>query len=198
MAVGGELSPGLILSAYRQGMFPMHLPDGHLAWWSPVDRAVLPLDGLRISRSLRKSTRRYSVSVDEDFESVVQWCSDVERPNGWITEEIVASYVELHRLGWAHSIEVWDAQGALVGGLYGVSVGGLFAGESMFHLARDASKVALVHLVVIMNQGGVMLDVQWQTDHLSSLGATIIGRDRYLEMLPNAVAAAGPAVFAAG
>lgn len=198
VAVGGELSPGLILSAYRQGIFPMHLPDGHLAWWSPVDRAILPLDGLKISRSLRKSTRRYSVTVDEDFESVVQWCSDVERPNGWITEEIVDAYVELHNLGWAHSVEVWDQDGALVGGLYGVSVGGLFAGESMFHLARDASKVALVHLVVIMNQGGVMLDVQWQTDHLESLGASVVGRAKYLEMLPKAIAAPGPAVFAAG
>ncbi len=138
------------------------------------------------------------MTVDEDFESVVQWCSDVERPNGWITEEIVDAYVELHRLGWAHSIEVWDQDGALVGGLYGVSVGGLFAGESMFHLARDASKVALVHLVVIMNQGGVMLDVQWQTDHLESLGALVVGRDRYLEMLPKAIGAPGPAVFAAG
>lgn len=198
VGVGGDLSPGLILDAYRKGMFPMNLPDGHLGWWSPVERAVLPLDGLRISTSLRKSTRRYNVSVDEDFESVVQWCADVDRPNGWITDEIAEAYVELHRLGWAHSVEVWDADGALVGGLYGVSIGGLFAGESMFHLARDASKVALVHLVVIMSHGGKLLDVQWQTDHLESLGVKVIGREEYLRRLPEAIAAPGPSVFAAG
>lgn len=198
VAVGGDLSPGLILAAYRKGMFPMHLPDGHLGWWSPVERAILPLGGLRISTSLRKSTRRYSVSVDEDFESVIQWCSDVERPNGWITPEIIDAYVELHRLGWAHSVEVWDRDGSLVGGLYGVSVGGLFAGESMFHLARDASKVALVHLVVIMSQGGRLLDVQWQTPHLESLGVVIVGREQYLDRLPEAIASPGPSVFAAG
>lgn len=176
----------------------MNLSDGHLGWWSPVDRAILPLDGLYISHSLRKSTRRYDVTVDEDFESVIQWCSDVERPNGWITDEIIDSYTELHRLGWAHSIEVWDVEGALVGGLYGVSIGGLFAGESMFHLAADASKVALVHLVVIMNSGGALLDVQWQTEHLESLGAVIVGRDEYLRRLPAAIGVKGPSIFAAG
>lgn len=198
IAVGGELSPGLVLKAYRQGMFPMNLSDGHLGWWSPVERAILPLDGLKISRSLRKSTRRYSVSVDEDFESVIQWCSDVDRPNGWITDEIIDTYTQLFQLGWAHSIEVWDSVGSLVGGLYGLSVGGLFAGESMFHLSRDASKVALVHLAVIMSHGGVLLDVQWQTPHLESLGAVVVGRDEYLRLLPEALASRGPSVFAAG
>lgn len=192
VAVGGDLEPGTILQAYRKGMFPMDLPDGHLGWWSPVERAIIPLDGLRISRSLRQSTRRFMVSMDENFEAVIRSCADADRPNGWITDEFIEAYLELHRLGWIHSVEVWDADRTLVGGLYGVSVGGLFAGESMFHLARDASKVALVHLVVVMNQGGSLLDVQWQTPHLESLGAVVIGRDEYLRRLPRAIALPGP------
>ena len=192
VAVGGDLEPGTLLQAYRRGMFPMDLPDGHLGWWSPVERAVIPLNGLRVSRSLRKSTRRYMVSMDEAFDDVIKACADADRPNGWITDEFVEAYTELHRMGWAHSVEVWDIDRLLVGGLYGVSIGGLFAGESMFHYARDASKVALVHLVVVMNQGGRLLDVQWQTPHLETLGAVVIGRDEYLRRLPDALAAAGP------
>lgn len=192
VAVGGDLSPGTLLQAYRNGMFPMNLPDGHLGWWCPVDRAIIPLNGLRVTRSLRQSTRRYTVSVDEDFPAVIQICADIDRPNGWITDEFIAAYIELHKLGWAHSIEVWDSDGDLAGGLYGVAIGGLFAGESMFHLSRDASKVALVHLIVIMNQGGALLDVQWKTPHLESLGAVVIGREEYLRRLPDALAVPGP------
>lgn len=192
VAVGGDLSPGTILQAYRNGMFPMFLPDGHLGWWCPVERAVIPLDGLVVHRSLRQSTRRFMVTVDEDFAAVIRNCADLDRPNGWITDEIVAAYEELYDLGWAHSIEVWDHDQQLVGGLYGIAVGGLFAGESMFHTARDASKVALVHLLVMMNSGGRLLDVQWQTPHLESLGAVIIGRSEYLRRLPEALDAPGP------
>ena len=174
-------------------MFPMHLPDGHLGWWSPIERAVIPLDGLRITRSLRQSCRRYTVSIDEDFESVIQMCATPDREGGWITDDFIEAYTELHRLGWAHSIEVWDHEGSLVGGLYGVAIGGLFAGESMFHRARDASKVALVRLVVRMNEGGgSLLDVQWQTEHLASLGASVIGKDAYLELLKPALEDEGP------
>lgn len=191
VAVGGDLAPGTVLQAYRKGMFPMHLSEGPLAWWSPVERAIIPLSGLKVSRSLRQSTRRYLVSVDEDFPGVIEGCAHANRPDGWITEEFIEAYTELHHLGWAHSIEVWDTDRNLVGGLYGVSIGGLFAGESMFHVARDASKVALVHLVVIMNQGGALLDVQWQTPHLESLGAVVIGRDEYLRRLPGALSAPG-------
>jgi leucyl/phenylalanyl-tRNA---protein transferase len=198
VAVGGDLEPGTILQAYRRGMFPMNLPDGHLGWWSPVDRTVIPLHGLKVSRSLRQSTRRYLVSVDEDFEAVIRGCADADRPNGWITEEFVDAYTNLHRLGWAHSIEVWDMDGQLAGGLYGVAIGGLFAGESMFHRARDASKVALVHLIVIMNRGGRLLDVQWQTPHLESLGAVVIGRTEYLNRLPGALAVPSPFDIDAG
>ncbi|MFQ5523263.1 MAG: leucyl/phenylalanyl-tRNA--protein transferase [Acidimicrobiia bacterium] len=193
VAVGGDLAPGTLLQAYRKGLFPMHLPDGRLGWWSPVDRAVIPLDGLRVSRSLRQSCRRYKVSVDEDFRGVIEACADPDRPDPWITPEFVEAYTELHRLGWAHSVEVWDSEGELVGGLYGVATGGLFAGESMFHRARDASKVALVHLVVVMNEGGGrLLDVQWQTPHLESLGAVVIGRKAYLELLSAALKVPGP------
>lgn len=198
VAVGGDLAPGTILQAYRRGMFPMDLPDGHLAWWSPVERTVIPLGGLRISKSLRQSTRRYDLTVDNDFPAVVEMCAEVDRPNGWITDEYVDAYTALYQMGWAHSIEVWDLSGDLVGGLYGVAIGGLFAGESMFHTARDASKVALVHLMVVMGDGGRLVDVQWQTPHLESMGAVAIGRDEYLKRLPDALAAAGPHVFRAG
>jgi leucyl/phenylalanyl-tRNA---protein transferase len=188
VAVGADLEAGTLLYAYRKGLFPMHLPDGHLGWWSPVDRAILPLTGLRVSRSLRQSTRRYQVSVDSDFEGVIEACAAVDRDDGWISPEVIDAYVGLHRLGWAHSVEVWDQDGDLAGGLYGVGIGGLFAGESMFHLARDASKVALVHLVVVMSQGGgSLLDVQWLTPHLESLGAEVIGRDAYLARLGPAL-----------
>jgi leucyl/phenylalanyl-tRNA--protein transferase len=176
-------------------MFPMGLPDGHLGWWSPVERAILPLGGLKVSKSFRKSVRRFHVSVDEDFESVVEGCADPMREGSWITPDFVDAYTELHRLGWAHSFEVWDDQGSLVGGLYGVSINGLFAGESMFHSARDASKVALFHLVALMgSSGATLLDIQWLTPHLESLGGVVIGRDRYLEKLE--VALRGPDPFA--
>ena len=187
------MTAGTILQAYRNGMFPMHLPDGHLGWWSPIERAVLPLSGLRISRSLRKSCRRYTVSVDSDFESVIRGCADPRREGGWITPEFIDVYLELHRLGWAHSIEVYDNEAQLVGGLYGMALGGLFAGESMFHTARDASKVALVHLVVTMNEGGGrLIDVQWLTPHLESLGAVVIGKEAYLAALVDVLEIPGP------
>lgn len=187
------MAPGTILQAYRKGMFPMHLPDGHLGWWSPIDRAIIPLDGLYVSRSLRQSCRRYFVSVDEDFEGVIAGCADPDREGSWITPEFIDAYTELHRLGWAHSVEVWDSEGDLVGGLYGMALGGLFAGESMFHRARDASKVALVHLIVVMTSGGGdLLDVQWQTPHLESMGAVIVGKSRYLERLSVALEKPNP------
>lgn len=193
IAVGGDLEPGTLLQAYRKGLFPMHLPDGRLAWWSPIDRTIVPLTELHISRSLRQSCRRYRVSVDADFEGVIQGCAHPDRPAGWITEEFVKAYTEMYRLGWAHSVEVWDDEGRLVGGLYGIAIGGLFAGESMFHVARDASKVALVHLVVVLSEGhGRLLDVQWMTPHLQSLGARVIGRDAYLDRLGDALAGPDP------
>ncbi len=193
VAVGADLAPGTILAAYRHGMFPMYLEDGHLGWWSPVERAVLPLNGLRISRSLRKATRRFNVSIDADFEGVIRGCADPARSGSWITPDFVDAYIQLHRMGWVHSVEVWNQDGDLAGGLYGLVIGGLFAGESMFHLERDASKVALVHLVVVMSEGGgLLLDVQWKTPHLESLGAVVIGRDRYLDELETAITGPDP------
>jgi leucyl/phenylalanyl-tRNA--protein transferase len=186
VGVGADLAPGTVLAAYRRGMFPMPV-DGRLAWWSPALRAILPLDGLRVSRSLRKSCARYELRLDTEFETVVAECASARRRGGWIDEDIAAAYGRLHELGWAHSIEAWSAHG-LAGGLYGVSIGGLFAGESMFHRETDASKVALVGLVELLRDGGGrLLDVQWRTDHLASLGAIEIGRDDYLRLLADAV-----------
>lgn len=198
IALGADLAPGTLLGAYRRGMFPMHLPEhGALAWWSPWERGVIPVDGLDVSRSLAKSVRRYRTSVDRSFDDVIDGCADPARPNGWINPEIRAAYVELHRRGWAHSIEVWSREGELVGGLYGVSIGALFAGESMFHRARDASKVALVRLVEIMRPiPNALIDVQWVTDHLASLGAVALSRHEYLERLELAIASEPPPEFA--
>jgi leucyl/phenylalanyl-tRNA---protein transferase len=186
VGLGADLEPGTLLQAYRQGVFPMPLHrDGPMAWWSPDPRAILPLDGLRVSRSLRRSCGRYELRVDTAFGDVLAACGDPRRPGGWISAEIRSSYGRLHELGWAHSVEAWDDQG-LAGGLYGVSVGGLFAGESMFHRRPDASKVALVGLVELLQEDGVLgrlLDVQWSTEHLVSLGAVDVPRGDYLARL---------------
>jgi leucyl/phenylalanyl-tRNA--protein transferase len=200
VAAGADLEPGTLLAAYRRGLFPM--PSGRrgdpMLWFSPVRRGVLPLDGLRVSRSLRRSVRRFDIRVNADFAAVVDACADPRRPAGWIDAGIRSAYVELHRLGWAHSVEAWH-DGRLAGGLYGVSIGGLFAGESMFHRETDASKVALVALVDLLRDAPLeprLLDVQWRTPHLASLGCVEIGRREYLRRLPDALAAPVPAAFA--
>jgi leucyl/phenylalanyl-tRNA--protein transferase len=192
VALGGELEPGLILEAYRHGMFPMRVQrGGPLGWWSPDPRGVIPLDGLRVTPSLRRSSRRFEVRVDTAFDEVIRACADPHRPAGWIDESFVEAYTRLHDLGWVHSVEAWSARPGeapeLAGGLYGVAVGGLFAGESMFHRRSDASKVALVGLVErLRTGGGVLLDVQWLTPHLASLGAVDVPRPRYLDLLADA------------
>lgn len=193
VAVGADLEPGTLLAGYRAGLFPM--PDdpdrrrARLAWYSPDPRAVLPLDGLRVTRSLRRSCRRYEVRHNHDFRATVEACADPDRPNRWISRAYLAAYVALHELGWSHSFESY-LDGHLVGGLYGIRIDGLFAGEAMFHRATDASKVALVSLVEwLRDTGAVLLDVQWQTEHLASLGAVEIPRRRYLELLRAALAA---------
>lgn len=196
--IGADLAPGTLLAAYRRGLFPMHLDrrGRHLGWWSPDPRGIIPLDGLRVSRSLRRSCRDFHVTVDTDFTGVIEACAE-PRPTGghWIHRSIIDAYTELHRLGWAHSVEVRDpAGGALVGGLYGVAIGGLFAGESMFHRRRDASKVALVALVELLHPDG-LLDVQWVTPHLASLGAVAIPAAEYRERLAGALALPLPAAF---
>ncbi len=200
VAVGADLAPGTLLAAYRRGLFPMPAgkPGQPMYWFSPVRRGVLPLDGLRVTRSLRRSARRFEIRVDTALAEVVDACADPRRQSGWIDQEIRAAYVGLHRLGWVHSVEAWR-DGRLAGGLYGVSIGGLFAGESMFHRETDSSKAALVALVDLLDDvpGATrLLDVQWQTPHLESLGATELARDDYLLRLSEALSAPVPAAFA--
>jgi leucyl/phenylalanyl-tRNA---protein transferase len=186
--IGADLAAGTLLAAYRSGIFPMPLRKKTLGWWSPDPRGVIPLDGLIVSRSLRRSCRRYDVRFDTRFREVMERCGDPDRPHGWITPQFVDAYDELHRLGWAHSVESY-LDGRLVGGLYGVRIGRLFAGESMFSDATDASKVALVNLVEwLVESGATLLDVQWTTPHLASVGAIDMPRDTYLGQLAHAVA----------
>jgi leucyl/phenylalanyl-tRNA--protein transferase len=197
VGVGADLEPGTILAAYRRALFPMPFgPHGPVGWWSPDPRAVLPLDGLRVSRSLRRSLRRFEIRIDTAFEQVIDACGDPSRPHGWISPDVRVAYRRLHDLGWVHTVEAWSADdGELVGGLYGVAIGGLFAGESMFHHRTDASKVALVALVEILREPGdprALLDVQWLTPHLVGLGAVEVPRACYLDRLARALAAPPP------
>ncbi len=198
VAVGGDLQPGTLLAAYRAGLFPMGVGRHGgvpMGWWSPDPRGVLPLDGLRVSRSLRRAVRRFEVTVDTAFDDVLAACGDPGREGRWITADIAQAYGELHRLGWAHSVECWR-EGRLAGGLYGLAVGGLFAGESMFHRESDASKVALVALVALLARDGDsrrLLDVQWRTEHLASLGVIDVPRPEYLRRLRLALRCDPPA-----
>jgi len=192
-----------VLLAYRSGIFPMPLQrDAVMAWWSPDPRAVIPLDGLHVSRSLRKSMGAFEIRIDTAFEEVIDACADPSRPGRWINREIRAAYLRLHELGWVHSIEAWSrAEGQLAGGLYGVAIGGLFAGESMFHRVTDASKAALVALVDLLRDDGAdgagrLLDVQWQTRHLATLGAIELARTEYLRRLDVALELALPPALA--
>lgn len=197
-----EFDAELVLEGYRAGVFPMPLHGsgfGEMGWWSPLRRGVLTLEGLRVTRSLRQSARRYTTTVDQAFERVLAGCGDPSRPNGWIDDQIVGVYTELHNAGHVHSVETWDADGRLVGGLYGVSVGGLFAGESMFHdpvHGRDASKVALLALARLLADDYAearVIDVQWQTPHLATLGVIEIDREEYLALLEEALGLPEPA-----
>ena len=247
VARGADLEPSTLIDAYRRGLFPMEGVDDanptEIYWWSPRRRGIIPLDSLHVTRSMRRSARRFTVRVDHDFERTVRGCAARARtgtprdtatssasPNAapatdadtrahqddeyrveygaesnidddvyeamddavddgeWITERFVGAYTRLHRLGWAHSIETYDANGVLVGGLYGVRIGRFFAGESMFHLARDASKVALMALVELMRASDMtLLDTQWLTPHLESLGGIAVPRGDYLQLLASAV-----------
>lgn len=196
LGVGADLSPRTLLAGYRHGAFPMGL--GHrggppLGWWSPDPRGVLLPGCLRQTRSLAKSRRRFQVRINTAFGDVVRACADPGRDGGWITADFVSAYERLHALGWAHSVETWQ-DGELVGGLYGVAVGGLFAGESMFHRRSDASKVAFAALAELMFGTGSagLIDTQWRTEHLGSLGVIEIRREEYLNRLQAAVAQPTP------
>ncbi len=184
------IDTSLLISAYAQGIFPMSMEDGSIGWFSPDPRGILPLDGFMVSRRLTRLMRqqKFEIAVDRAFEDVMRACAADRDDGTWISEEIIESYVALYRRGLAHSVEAWQ-DGVLVGGLYGVHLGGAFFGESMFHRVTDASKVALVALVDRLQAGGFsLLDTQWTTPHLEQFGAMEIPREAYLVRLASAMA----------
>jgi leucyl/phenylalanyl-tRNA--protein transferase len=191
--LGGRLSPDWLLDAYRHGIFPWPIFDDPkiMAWWSPDPRAILELDGLYVSKRLARTCRtgRFQITIDQDFVGVLHGCATAQdrQGNTWLTDEMIDAYCVLHRLGYSHSVEVWH-EGQLAGGTYGVALGALFAGESMFYRVRDASKVALVHLVAHLTARGYQLfDLQQLNPHTESLGGTEISRRKYLSRLAKAV-----------
>lgn len=200
VAVGADLEPQTILDAYAHGAFPMPAEDVEpMLWWSPMRRGVLRVADAHVSRSLRRSLNRFDVTVDESFGEVIAACADPDRAGGWIDGDMMTAYTRLHRLGHAHSVEVRERDGSLAGGLYGLAIGGLFAGESMFHHVRDASKVAVIALARMLDDEHAaerLIDVQWHTPHLASLGVTELARNEYLAALPEVCATPLPRAFA--
>lgn len=183
------IDPALLVRAYREGIFPMALDDGEIGWFSPDPRAIIPLDAFHVPGRLARVVRsgRFEIRIDTSFEAVMRACGERPGEGTWISDEILESYVALHRLGLAHSVETWR-DGRLAGGLYGVSLGGAFFGESMFHRETDASKVALVALVDrLRRRGYVLLDTQWTTPHLEQFGTIEIPRSEYLARLDDAL-----------
>ena len=177
----------LLLQGYRLGVFPMAMEDGTIEWFSPDPRAILPLDTFHLPHVLRRLLRRkiFEIKIDTDFSEVIEACA--KREDTWINREIIESYIRLHELGHAHSVETWR-EGDLAGGLYGVAVGGAFFGESMFHRVTDASKIALVSLVEHLRaRKFALLDTQWLTPHLQQFGGVEISRNHYLRLLHRAV-----------
>jgi leucyl/phenylalanyl-tRNA--protein transferase len=190
VTLGADLKPETLIDSYKHGIFPMHIQienKREIGWWSPQQRGILPLNKINISNSLKKSMKKYFVTFDQDFDAVIEGCGDDKRPKGWINKEIKSAYKKLFELGYAHSVEVWNKKDELVGGLYGVEVNGLFAGESMFHKQTDASKTAMVYLVNQLKEAGGerIFDVQWQTPHLKSMGVIKISRAKYISLLPE-------------
>ena len=189
IGVGGDLSPAMLLRAYSEGVFPWFSAGDPVLWWSPDPRAVIELDGLHVPRRLARTIRsgKFTVSVNTCFERVMRACGE-NRPEGtWVTDEMIRGYTTLHRAGFAHCLEVWQGD-VLAGGIYGVAIGGLFAGESMFHRVTDASKIALVKLVERLKERGfVLFDVQMTTEHTERLGAMNIPRDLYLRRVAAAI-----------
>ncbi len=188
VAVGGDLSPERLLLAYRCGLFPWTVRP--VTWWSPDPRGIFELGGVHVGRSLRRRLRQqpFVVTLDRAFRAVIEACATERRPGVWITREFIEAYDRLHRLGHAHSVECWRGE-TLVGGIYGVAVGGLFAGESMFHRADDASKIALVHLHDhLVSRGYALFDIQMVTEITGALGAVELPKGEYLRRLKLAVA----------
>jgi leucyl/phenylalanyl-tRNA--protein transferase len=192
LCIGGRLAPEWLLDAYAHGIFPWPMwEDEPIAWWSPDPRAIIELDGLLVSRRLERTIRsgKFRVTLDQDFAGVIRGCATAgdRTGNTWLTPAMIAAYRRMHALSHAHSVEVWQAD-RLVGGTYGIAIGGLFAAESMFHFERDASKVALVDLVSHLGACGFqLLDVQQWTEHTGSMGAIEISREEYLRRLALAV-----------
>ena len=189
VALGGDLRPGWLLEAYRHGIFPWYNEGDPVCWWSPDPRAIFELDGLHVSRRLRRTIRsgRFTVTVNQDFAGVIRGCADRDEGT-WIVPDMIDAYERLHRLGYAQSVEVWSG-GVLAGGLYGVAIGGFFAGESMFTRVRDASKVALVSVIERLGERRYQLfDTQFVTEHTERMGAVEIPRDEYLARLEQALA----------
>lgn len=185
------LDPNLLLNAYAQGVFPMAINQrGRIAWFSPDPRAIIPLDNrFHIPHGLKRALKKHTfrITLDTAFERVIGECAKREDNDTWISPGIKASYINLHRLGYAHSVEVWHNE-QLAGGLYGVHLGGAFFGESMFHRVTDASKIALVRLVEhLRRQGFILLDTQWNTPHLAQFGTREIPRNEYLKLLRTAI-----------
>jgi len=190
VAIGGDLGPERLMQAYRSGVFSWYSENEPICWWSPDPRAIFELDGLHIARRLRRTLRSggFTVTVDRDFAGVIRGCAQGRTEGTWITPEMIQAYETLHARNYAHSIEVWQ-EDELAGGLYGVAIGGFFAGESMFSRRRDASKVALVHLMERLRQRGFQLfDIQFLTEHTTRLGAVEIPRSEYLVRLREALA----------
>jgi leucyl/phenylalanyl-tRNA--protein transferase len=188
VAAGADLETDTLLFAYAHGMFPMFVNKRNLAWWSPVDRGVIPLDGLRVTRSMQQSAKKFTCTVNQAFTEVMTLCGSMRTDGNWINQHFIDAYTDLHNEGHAHSVEVWNEAGELVGGLYGVRINKFFAGESMFHVETDASKVALMYLVQLMTLDGMeLLDTQWRTDHLESLGCIAVPREKYLQLLASAI-----------
>ena len=190
VTLGADLKPETLIDSYKHGIFPMHIQienKREIGWWSPQQRGILPLNKINVSSSLKKSMKKYFVTFDQDFDAVIEGCGDDKRPKGWINKDIKTAYKKLFDLGYVHSVEVWNKKDELVGGLYGVEVNGLFAGESMFHKQTDASKTAMVYLVNQLREAGGerIFDVQWQTPHLKSMGVVKISRAKYISLLPE-------------
>lgn len=197
VAGGADLAPGTVLAAYRRGLFPMPDHRGSVLWWSPVDRGVIEVANYHPSRSLRRARQKFEIRVDTAFDQVIRACADPRRPGAWIDRDIIAAYTELHRLGWVHSVEAWDGD-ELAGGLYGVAIGGLFAGESMFHHKTDGSKAAVAGTIELLADeyaADRVFDIQWVTDHLATLGAVSIPRETYVRRVARALDVPLPKAF---
>jgi leucyl/phenylalanyl-tRNA--protein transferase len=189
VAIGGDLAPDRLLEAYRGGIFPWYDEGMPVWWWSPDPRAIFELDRFHVPRRLRRTYRsgKFTFTINQEFERVLRGCADRPDEGTWITSDMIAAYGKLHELGHAHSVEAWQ-DGNLAGGVYGVALGSFFAGESMFHRRRDASNVALVHLVQRLRQRGFQLfDTQFLTEHTARLGAIEIPRAEYLRRLGEAL-----------